>query len=174
MRTNSARSYRLFALVLTILLSLALVAPASATPPDFETVTIDITAYPELALAQCGFPVENHLVATLKVSMHVLQNGTFIEIDRVVDATVTFTNLATGKAYTSLSPAPIIYRIEADGTVSGAWNGLISKVTLPGHGMLIMEIGRLVFDADGNIVFEAGGHEGFLGGDVQGLCIALG
>jgi len=177
MRTNGARSYRLFALVLTILLSWAMVAPASATPPDFETVVLDYTGIHEAASAACGFPIEISTAGTLKISRHVLQNGTFLEIDRDSHVTITFTKLATGKAYTSLSAAPYITRIEADGTVTEAWVGVISKVTLPGEGMLAMEIGRIVFDADGpygGIVFEAGGHEGFLGGDVQGLCVALG
>jgi hypothetical protein len=173
MRTNNARSYRLFALVITILLSLAMVAPASATPPDFETVVLDYTGIHEAASAACGFPIEVSWAGTLKISRHVLQNGTFLEIDRPNDVTITFTKLATGKAYTSINTGPDVIRIEADGTFSSAANGIISKVTLPGHGMLAMEIGRIVFDADGNIIFEAGGHPGFLGGDVQGLCIAL-
>ena len=135
---------------------------------------LDYTGIHEAASAACGFPIEVSWAGTVKISRHVLQNGTFLEIDRAIGSTITFTNLATGKAYTSINAGPDVIRIDADGTGSSAANGVISIVTLPGHGMLIMEIGRLVFDADGNIVFEAGGHEGFLGGDVQGLCIALG
>jgi hypothetical protein len=174
MRTNSARSYRLFALVLTILLSLAMVAPASATPPDFESVVLEVAQIHEAASAACGFPIEMSVALTIKYSRHVLQNGTVIEIERLTDGTMGFTNLVTGASVTSVYAGPFIYQLEPDGAFSYAHNGIYNIITLPGHGNLIMEIGRIVFDADNNIVFEAGKHPGFLGGDVQGLCIALG
>jgi hypothetical protein len=49
--------------------------------------------------------------------------------------------------------------------------GQIHDVALSG-GLAVHDVGRLVFDADGNVTFEAGPHQG-LHGDVAGLCAAL-
>lgn len=40
------------------------------------------------------------------------------------------------------------------------------------NGTLQMEVGRLIFDADGNVIFEAGPHPA-LHGDFSALCAAL-
>jgi hypothetical protein len=36
--------------------------------------------------------------------------------------------------------------------------GLVFRVFLPGGGTVIADVGRLVFDAEGNVIFEAGPH----------------
>jgi hypothetical protein len=168
-----ARSYRLFAFVLAVLLGLAMMAPAYAGPPVFETVPVDVTWIDDNASGQCGFPVELHLAGTFNISRHDLQSGTLMEIIRMLDATVTFTNLETGATYTSKVAGPEILTIEADGTVSKAGSGIFSLVTVRGQGVLLKDIGRIVWDEAGNVVFEAGEHPVFVGGDVQGLCTVL-
>lgn len=50
--------------------------------------------------------------------------------------------------------------------------GLVFRVFLPGGGTVIADVGRLVFDAAGNVAFEAGPHPA-LHGDFAGLCAAL-
>jgi hypothetical protein len=45
-------------------------------------------------------------------------------------------------------------------------------LVLPGAGNIFADVGRVVFDADGNIIFEAGPHQ-FLHGDVASLCAAM-
>jgi len=36
--------------------------------------------------------------------------------------------------------------------------GIQFRLTIPGEGTVLMDVGRLVFDADFNITFEAGQH----------------
>jgi hypothetical protein len=103
-----------------------------------------------------------------------LQKGTVVEIDRFLHATVTFTNLATGTSYTSRSAGPSIITIQTDGAVSIAGLAIFDVVTVPGQGLLIKDVGRLVTDENGNVIFEAGTHPTVTGGNVQGLCTALG
>ena len=43
---------------------------------------------------------------------------------------------------------------------------------LPDGGTIIADVGRLVFDAEGNVIFEAGPHPA-LHGDFAALCAAL-
>ncbi|HEU4897088.1 MAG TPA: hypothetical protein VFX88_05880, partial [Actinomycetota bacterium] len=50
--------------------------------------------------------------------------------------------------------------------------GLLFRVLLPGGGTVIADVGRLVFDAEGNVIFEAGPHPA-LHGDFAALCAAL-
>jgi hypothetical protein len=50
--------------------------------------------------------------------------------------------------------------------------GLIFRVFLHDGGTVIADVGRLVFDAEGNVTFEAGPHPA-LHGDFAALCAAL-
>lgn len=173
MHTVMAHARRLLFVGFTLIFFLTTALPAIGAPPDFQTVTQDVTFVDQNATDQCGFPVQLHLLATLKISTHELNNGTTIEIDRGLHATVTFTNLTTGTSYTSRSAGPTIITTDADGNVSIAGLGIYDIITLPGQGMLIKNVGRLVLDESGNILFEAGTHPTVTGGDVQGLCTAL-
>jgi hypothetical protein len=47
--------------------------------------------------------------------------------------------------------------------------GLIYKLTIPGMGIVYQDMGRIVFDADFNVIFEAGTHE-FLNGSDTLIC----
>ncbi len=158
---------------IAILLALVTAPPALAAPPEFQTVPIDFAFVDENATNQCGFPVQISGSGTLKISVHELQKGTVVEIDRLLHASVTFTNLSTGTSYTSLSAGPNHITIQPDRSVSIAGLGIYDIITLPGQGLLIKNVGRLVVDQNGNIIFEAGTHPTVIGGDVQGLCTAL-
>ena len=173
MRTRIARFRRLLLVGLTILFAFMTTAPAFAAPPEFQTVPIDFAFVDENATNQCGFPVQISGSGTLKISTHELQKGGIVEIDRLLHATVTFTNLATHTSYTSLSAGPTIITIQSDGTVSIACVGIFDIITLPGQGLLIKNVGRLVTDGNGAVIFEAGSHPTVTGGNVQGLCTAL-
>ena len=50
--------------------------------------------------------------------------------------------------------------------------GLTFRVFWPGGGTVIADVGRLFFDAEGNLIFEAGSHPA-LHGDFAALCAAL-
>ena len=39
------------------------------------------------------------------------------------------------------------------------YTGLFAMITVPGLGQIVRDVGRIVFDVDGEIVFEAGEHE---------------
>ncbi len=173
MHTVISRARWLIFVCLTLLFVLALAVPVVGAPPEFQTVTVDDTWIDQNATDQCGFPVEFHFVGTFKISTNALKNGSVLEIDRVLNASITFTNLATGASYTSLAAGPNHITIAPDGSISSAGLGIYDVITLPGQGLLIKNVGRLVFDENGNVVFEAGTHPTVTGGDVQGLCTAL-
>ena len=57
-------------------------------------------------------------------------------------------------------------------TVTVTDTGQVIKVTLPGSGLILHDVGRVVFAPDGTITFEGGPHQ-LLHDQVQKLCAAL-
>jgi hypothetical protein len=47
-----------------------------------------------------------------------------------------------------------------------------ANFVVPGGGKVLIDAGRFVVDANGNLIFEVGIHE-YLDGDFQALCAAL-
>lgn len=147
-------------------LALAGAAHAATTPVvghfEHEFQYID-----DGASAACGFPVSFDQIDRgtfqvffdqqdnpIRVQVHVSTNGTASAND--------ITLLEHGQENT-------FYDL-AQGTQTDA--SLEFRVSLPGLGVVIMDRGRLVFDADGNVVFEAGPHPA-LAGNFAPLCLAL-
>ena len=83
----------------------------------------------------------------------------------------TITNTATGKTLTD--DAAYNYKVDLVTGVVEA-NGLIYNVKDRETGFRIKDIGRIVFDAEGNVTFEAGRHDASGFGDATPLyCAAL-
>jgi hypothetical protein len=57
-------------------------------------------------------------------------------------------------------------------TVTATYTGQVYTVTLPGSGLILHDVGRVVFAPDGTITFEGGPHQ-LLDNEVQQLCAAL-
>jgi hypothetical protein len=57
-------------------------------------------------------------------------------------------------------------------TVTSTLTGQLIKVALPGSGLIVHDVGRIVFAPDGTITFEGGPHQ-LTHNQVQQLCAAL-
>ena len=151
--------------------ALAIASPAAATPPTHE----DFGSIPYEFAVDCspyGFDFENQVVGAEEVSVdtfydaqgeprRVVVHDTFLETDR---------NSATGKTMRFRGN-----RIETFDLVAGTRtvDGVSFVVTDPGHGIVIHDSGRVVFDAPFHVSFEAGPH-GPLHGNIDELaCSAL-
>jgi hypothetical protein len=53
------------------------------------------------------------------------------------------------------------------------WDGLRIKGTMPGGGALILDVGRVVFDASSTPIFEGGQHQ-LIHEDFEDFCTAMG
>jgi hypothetical protein len=87
----------------------------------------------------------------------------------------TLSNSVTGKSVPFESHYTVILTYGTpgdDSTVTTTQPGEVYKVTLPGSGLILHDVGRVIFAPDGTITFEAGPHQG-LSGDIQKLCAAL-
>jgi hypothetical protein len=155
-----------FAAVLAIAPVAALAQPAPATPTTghFE---FEITYVDEGASAACGFPVIFHQFnrGTYELFYDRQGNLTRVQVQTLVDGTAT----ANGVTLLVHGRENNFYDV-LTGTEMHA--SLEFRVWLPGLGVVIMDRGRLLFNADGNVVFEAGPHPA-LHGDFSALCAAL-
>jgi hypothetical protein len=86
-----------------------------------------------------------------------------------VEEDISGTLSANGRSVSQSSHTASIFNL-VTGTETDV--GIIIRVFLPDGGTLYLDRGRLVVDADGNVVFEAGPHPS-LHGDFPGLCAAL-
>jgi hypothetical protein len=168
----TTRFRALFLPLLTLLLAVAPLSVASASPPDFTTIAVDFT----FPIAGCEFAVQAQLTSTVIVSTWVDQDGEFrMGRERYLnDAQFVYTNLENGISLTSKTFGPNIFRPNPDGSLTVYISGLFSLV--PGQGgPVIIDVGRIVVDpATGQILFSAGQFTVHgPGGSIEALCAAL-
>ena len=156
------------AAVLGCLLAFAGAPVASASPPVFEGPFTDAG---EVVLADCGdFLVLDRYAMTFRVTRYFDRDGTEVRVIEHVDGTDTLVNSVTGAAYTSTLHSAAIIDPQAH---RAAFTGVILRLTIPGAGAVLLDVGRVVVDREGNVYFEAGPHQFYGGGDFAGLCAAL-
>jgi hypothetical protein len=149
--------------------AIAVLAPtaALATPPDTIRIPHEDTFIDEGASAACGFPVLADIsgVQTIQFLYDAAGNLIRLQIHGIDEGTfsangITLRQIERGQIFIDL--------IEGTDTEVG----LVLRVFLPDGGTVIADVGRLVFDAEGNLIFEAGPHPA-LHGDFAALCAAL-
>lgn len=157
-------------IVLGLAVALAVLAPtaALATPPETFRIPHADTFIDEGASAACGFDVRFEVsgIQTVQVLFDAAGNPIRVQVHNNLDGTgsangITLRELEHGQAFIDL----------VEGTDTEI--GLLFRLLLPGGGTVIADVGRLVFDAEGNLSFEAGPHPA-LHGDFAALCAALG
>jgi hypothetical protein len=165
---NRVRVSRLLLVSLVVLFVPAFASPAFAVPPTFQTFNLAFT----IPVTGCAFPVELTIAGTVKVSIHTDSNGKFVmEIDRIIHGSATLTNPITGKSVSSVNAGPNLDRGELGGAFTVV--GVVVNITVPGHGTVFLEVGRLFFNpATGEIFFEAGKHATLTGASEE-FCALL-
>jgi hypothetical protein len=142
-------------------------APATAATPDTGRFVHEDHFIDEGASKACGFDV--HVDVLGEVTYQVF-------FDAAGEATrVQFHSNVEGEFSANGITLPEIERAEGflDLTTGEEREvGLLFQVRLPRGGVVIADVGRLVFDGDGNLTFEAGPHPA-LEGDFADLCAAL-
>ncbi|HEY7033528.1 MAG TPA: hypothetical protein VH482_19485 [Thermomicrobiales bacterium] len=94
---------------------------------------------------------------------------------RIAPLEGTFTNAATGRSVPESAHFVITHELLTPGdldTDRETIAGLFAKVVLPGGGSILLDVGKIVYDPDGDIAFAAGPHQ-FTDGQVAKLCAAL-
>ena len=169
------RFRRLLLVSLAALLALAAITPTlAASRVQHDTMQVDVTFLNEELSPVCGFPIQNHLTGIVNTSIHYDKDGNVVrEISTAPTFQITFTNLNTGKSVISPGPSSVKVLYNSNGTVAMVTvNGLNLRIAVPGHGLIFLQTGKLVFDGDGMVIFASQAQQ--VSGDIQGFCIALG
>jgi hypothetical protein len=148
--------------VLAVSLSFAAVASADAPTIVQQTLHRSIPNF-----VQCpGFTVAGEFDVGRTVMTFVDQNGTPIRQVTHVHFVGTLTNTSTGKSIPDEGN-----QIVTNDLVTGTstTDGRVRVDTIPGQGVILAQVGRVVRDAAGNVIFFAGQND-FQTGDFDQFC----
>lgn len=146
----------------------AFAASVGATGPRQEVVQIDETFIDD---GTCAFPFENHAQGSFKVTSYYDNSGNLTkQIFTNIGGRFIITLSANGKSVTgNFGPNMITLYYDANGNVvREAENGLAYLFTVPGSGVIEMDVGRVIAENDQH-VFIAGPHD-FISGNTDALC----
>ncbi|MFN8491285.1 MAG: hypothetical protein U0350_27050 [Caldilineaceae bacterium] len=158
--------HRLFSLGLALFLALMIITPVFADAP----ITVPVNS--SFVLTDCGFPIILHTEGSVQV--HKPGEN---EVD-VFHLAVTYTNPANGKSLYTPNVGAGVTQTTQDGSTIVRYTGIITRIVLPGQGLVAAGIGQVVitFSSDPNVppqITIHGQSDPFEGNIVQGICTAL-
>jgi hypothetical protein len=158
--------FRLFFITAVTLLILTSVTTALAARPFVETFHNEGS----FIAADCGsFLALEDFVEDVRVTTFFDNAGNAIQVQVHVNFNGVITNSVTGR--TVRDPGHFTNTIDLqEGTSTYA--GLVFGITVPGEGIAVLDVGKVVFDAEGNVIFVGGPHQ-FLEEGPALICAAL-
>ena len=153
----------------------ALAGSASAAEPETETFHDEGTD----VIANCGgFKALDDWVLDGQITTYFDSAGNpdYARVHEQIQDF--FYNSKTGEGFTETDTVTAVFDLSRKNEISDkhliSIAGLGYHVTVPGEGEVLLDAGKLVYDAKGHLVFEAG-HQQILGSnsDTQKLCEAL-
>jgi hypothetical protein len=155
------------ALCVSLVVGLAVIAPAAAVPP--ERIVIEDIHIEQVDSTSCDFPFLEVFDGRVTITTYFDDNGNPIRVQFHLPFHGTLTNEATGESVSADQVLQVSVELE-EGTESDV--GLRFRVVFPGLGVVLLDAGKVVFDADGNVVFEAGPHQ-IVNEDFAEFCAAF-
>jgi hypothetical protein len=142
--------------------ALALAASASGAKPEIMTIEVDVT---NAGAIRCqGFRLDVSIEGEIKVRS-VVEDGVLVRELSSFRLTRTATNPATGESVFTPEVGVDFFRVAQDGSATLMIVGLVTRITLPGQGLVFADVGalKLFFDSprdtEPEIVLEAGKHQ---------------
>ncbi len=124
----------------------------------------------------CGsFQVLESATAPIRFTVYYNEEGNVTQGIFHIRLVGTLSNSMTGTSVPEQESATDTQTFATTGdfsTVTSTLTGQLMKVTLPGSGLIVHDVGRVVFAPDGSINFEGGPHQ-LTDNQVQQLCAAL-
>jgi hypothetical protein len=155
------------ALCVLLVAGLAVIAPAVAAPP--ERVVIEDIHIEQVDSTSCSFPFLEVFDGRVTITTFFDDQGNPIRIQFHLPFHGTLTNEATGESVSADQVLQLTVDLE-EGTESDV--GLRFRVVFPGLGIVLLDAGKVVFDADGNVAFAAGPHQ-IVNEDFAEFCAAF-
>lgn len=144
-------------LAVVVIALFTLPGAVSAAPPEVETITNEGTLEFQ---GPCANAPEVTLVATfretLRVTTFFAQDGTPVRLQIKIDYFGVVTNPVSGASVEDNAHQMVVVDL-VEGTETVV--GLKFSSTVPGVGVVFHDVGRLVFDSNGEVIFEAGPHD---------------
>jgi hypothetical protein len=156
---NGIRGFTMLRRLLVVVALACLAAPAAASASasrQVELVTVDETLIRDHG---CGFPIIEHQSGTFRIATFFDSAGVPTKSIITIRSPYVVTESANGKTLLGVSPfvTKIIYDQDG-GVISQTLTGLSGVFRIPHGGVLVLDTGRLLEDAEGNVLFEAGPH----------------
>ncbi|HSK26430.1 MAG TPA: hypothetical protein VK894_05915 [Jiangellales bacterium] len=152
------------AAIAALVTSLLAVIPAEAARPvtyteEFSDVFTDTES--------CEFDVEVSFAGTLRITEFYDGTGNLVRVQIKGEDHGT----ATANGKTASGRDNWLETFDA-GTGTSTIRGLYIRFNIPGHGVVLLDVGYAEFDGDGVLVQLSGPHQAFEG-DFEALCAAL-
>lgn len=158
--------FRLFLFTGLTLLTLTSVTTVFAAKPFVETFHNEGS----FVAADCGsFLALEDFVEDIRVTTFFDNAGNAIQAQIHVNFNGVITNSVTGR--TVRDPGHYTITIDLQEGTS-TYTGLVFAITVPGEGIAVLDAGKVVFDAEGNVIFVGGPHQ-FLEEGPALICAAL-
>jgi hypothetical protein len=162
-------SIRRTAVVLSALALSLFAAPVAGADQPTHTRTDDIHI-DQFDTTSCAFPFREIADGFVNRTVFVDETGTPTRVRIHASFDGVAINEANGT--TAQLQQVLVVFVDLD-TGQVVWDGLRIKGTMPGGGALILDVGRVVFDAGGTPIFEAGQHQ-LIHEDFEDFCTAMG
>jgi len=149
-----------------IFAAVGLAQPASAAPPTVQTVHEE---FMDVEIIDCGdFQILASATVDVRETIYFDKDGNEIRLMAHITYIGTLTNSVTG--FSVSDPGHHTFFLDFV-TGTERTTGLIYQITIPGQGSVVMDVGSITFEADGDVVIH-GPHDVFVEGDAA-LCAAL-
>lgn len=136
---------------------LTLPLAVSAAPPEVESFN-DEVSFTFAGPCPNGVTLVGTFMEEVRVTTFFDQAGNPVRAQIKVNHFGVITNPVTGESVEDPIHQTIIVDL-VDGTTTQV--GLVFSATVPGVGVVFHDVGRVVFDAEDNLIFEAGPHDVF-------------
>jgi hypothetical protein len=124
-------------------------------------------SFDQFDTTSCSFPFHEIGDGFVSRTVFVDENGTPTRIRTHVDGVAV--NEANGKTAQLQENLVIETDLDSD---ERTWSGIRIKATMPAGGALLIDAGRVIFDASGEVIFEAGRHQ-LIHEDFAAFCEAM-
>lgn len=161
---NRAAIPTLIALVATGSVPSAQAAPVQVLHQSYSDSNTSVSS------AICGFPIETRVVADIEDTLFFDTGGNLLRLlETVHNMRTTFS--ANGRTLESVGTGGFDVRFESGVPMSVTTFGIDFKMTLPGQGVVFLDVGRTEFalEPSPHVVFEAGPQRY----DFAAFCAAL-
>ena len=142
-------------LAVVVVALLTLPVAVSAAPPLVETFTNE-GSFAFAGPCPNGVTLVQTFTEDVRVTTFFDKEGNPVRVQIKVNYVGVVTNPETGESVKNPGHYTIIDDL-VEGTVTQV--GLVFSTTVPGVGVVFHDVGRVVFDTDGNPIFEAGPHD---------------